>query len=137
MEKKLVKRVACLSLFQLFQAVRFVNREFTDGRTLERGKMPAAPQFFSQIVRQRSQVRSRTDPGAEANRLAVAIIELQRFDFDLLGLKFYRLSFPRQAMRRNAGNFLGGKWRRILGDFANKLSRQRLALAAMRVRQTV
>ena len=47
MKKKLVQRVAGLGLFQLFQAVRFFDREFADRRTFERRKMPARPQLLS------------------------------------------------------------------------------------------
>ena len=43
MEKKLVERICRLGLLQLFQAVRFVNREFADRRTFEYGKVPARP----------------------------------------------------------------------------------------------
>jgi len=54
---------------------------------------------------------------------AATIVELQLFDLDLLGLQFYRLSFARQPMRGNAGNFFGRKRRRILRDFADELCR--------------
>ena len=47
MEEKLVERVSALGLFQLLQAVRFVNRELTDSRAFERGKMSSASQLFS------------------------------------------------------------------------------------------
>src|SRR6476620_3942868 len=52
MKKKLVERVARLSLFQLFQAVCFIDCEFSDSRSFECDQMSAIAQLFSQIVRQ-------------------------------------------------------------------------------------
>ncbi len=90
--------------------------------------MSARPQVLSQIVSQGAEIRPGTDPGTKADRLAVAVKELQLFDCDLLGLEFYRLAFSRQSMSGNAGNFLGGKWWRVLSYFADELRRRALHL---------
>src|SRR3954467_12817374 len=52
MKKKLVERIGCLGVFQLFQAVRFINRKFSDRRPFECGQVPARTQRFSEIVSQ-------------------------------------------------------------------------------------
>src|SRR5882724_2766593 len=105
-----------------------VNGEFAHRGALERREMSTWPHLLSQIVRKGAEIRSRADPGAKANRLTVAIIELQLFDLDLLGLEFHGLSFSRQSMSGNAGNFLGGKRRRILCNLADEFGRSLLHL---------
>src|SRR5260370_42105263 len=80
-------------------------------------------QRLSQIVGQRSQVSSRTDPRTESGQLGTLIPgangKLHQLDF--LRLQSYLFSLPRQFVGRNARDLLGREWRRQFFNLTDRL----------------
>src|SRR5579859_649380 len=105
---------------QRLHGVGFVEREFGNAGAAEGFQVASAAQGFAHVVRDGTHVRARGDSGAETCTAGLGFKNFEFLYFDLNRLQHDLFLLPCKFVGWNAMNFLGGKRRRHLLNYAAK-----------------